>query len=667
MPAPQPTPQETPDTAPAPIPYAPGITRRSIILGFTLSVVHTCWMVYQELALLNIGEPTILTIVPTVIGIVFTLLAVNSLLKKIRPQWVFTPPELMVVFTMTTFGVLIAASKFLHYLFPIIMLPYHQAAQSGDTSRLASLPRFFAPQDASVVRPFFLGTQDFWAFFRPEIFQAWLLPLAFWGLFIFLLMWTMLCLSSLFRRQWVDRERIPFPILELPIMLAKANDAGSLFSNRFLLTGFSLTSAVISLNYLSSLYPTIPRVGMAMQDIGSGFFVSPPWSTINPLMTVWWPFAIGLCYMIPLDVAFSCWFFFLLIRLLAVLATAAGWRDVGSVHDLNQFPYFGNLAEGAWLGMFAVVMWNSRALLRQIWNMLRCREKIPGEETEAISYRTALFGAGGGFLLLALIGVLAGMRPSVALLAFSLYFIAIIVMARMYAQVALPLFCMAFFSFSAWTTTFTGTRGLLMSEKATLTTFYWFDRTYEQIQMGHQLEAMVFADRLRQSRRTMFRVMLISITVGIVVGSLTLLQIYYDRGASSARVNGDSVWLANLAWSRMDTWTASPRAVELTTMLRTAISAGIVILLAHARSLWFGFPLHPVGYLFASSFALEWGMWNIVFVTWLIKALVVRYGGLHLYRRTIPFFLGMALGDCVTQFAWGVGLSLTGVRGASPY
>lgn len=216
MPVHQPTPQETPDTATAPILYAPGITRRSIILGFTLSVVHTCWMVYQELALLNIGEPTILTIVPTVIGIVFMLLA--------------------------------------------------------------------------------------------------------------------------------------------------------------------------------------------------------------------------------------------------VLATAVGWRDVGSVHDLNQFPYFGSLAEGAWLGMFAVVMWNSRALLRQRENMLRYREKIPGEETEAISYRTALFGAGGGFLLLVLIGVLAGMRPSVALLAFSLYFIAIIVMARMYAQVALPLFCMAFFSFSAWTTTFTGTR-----------------------------------------------------------------------------------------------------------------------------------------------------------------------------------------------------------------
>jgi hypothetical protein len=95
--------------------------------------------------------------------------------------------------------------------------------------------------------------------------------------------------------------------------------------------------------------------------------------------------------------------------------------------------------------------------------------------------------------------------------------------------------------------------------------------------------------------------------------------------------------------------------------------AGIGILLTHARWLWFGFPLHPIGYLFASSFALEWGMWNVVFVTWLIKALVVRYGGLHLYRRTIPFFLGMALGDCVTQFAWGVGLSLTGARGASPY
>lgn len=102
-------------------------------------------------------------------------------------------------------------------------------------------------------------------------------------------------------------------------------------------------------------------------------------------------------------------------------------------------------------------------------------------------------------------------------------------------------------------------------------------------------------------------------------------------------------------------------------MLKMGVSALIVILLAFARNTWFGFPLHPIGYLFASSFALEWGMWNIIFVTWLIKAVVVKYGGLRVYRQSLPLFFGLALGDAVAHLVWGIALGVLGVKGASPY
>jgi hypothetical protein len=40
------------------------------------------------------------------------------------------------------------------------------------------------------------------------------------------------------------------------------------------------------------------------------------------------------------------------------------------------------------------------------------------------------------------------------------------------------------------------------------------------------------------------------------------------------------------------------------------------------------------------------------FLTWLIKLVVQRWGGSSLYRRSIPFFLGLILGDIVTQAFW---------------
>lgn len=652
---------------PAPDVPVRGISARSVLLGLVLTVVHTCWVIYEELALLHIGAPTLFTLVQTVIGILFALLVTNSLLLRVRPQWVLSPAELIVIFVMTTFGAIVSASKLLHYLFPTLLWPTYQPGLSGGAATAGYLPAFFAPQNPGLVRDFFLGKQTFWAFFRPEILLPWLPAMAFWGIFLFLLLWTMLCLSSLVRRQWIDQERIPFPIIELPLMMARANNAGTLFANRGMLLGFGITCVLLSVNYLSSLYPSIPGLKMAEYDIGAQMFVSSPWSSVNPLLTVWWPYAIGLCYLIPLDVSFSCWFFFLFIRLLVVLATAMGWRDPGSAQNTAQFPYFGNLAEGAWLGMFAVMAWNSRALPRQLWNAFRGRGKIPGEETEAIPYRMALLGAILGFAALVGIGIAAGMRPQVALLAFALYFIAIVVMTRMYAQVSLPMFCMAFFSFTSWTTTFTGTLGLTRPEGATLSSFYWFDRTYEQLPMGHHLESLVLADRLKQSKRRMVGVILLASVVGIVVGMFTLLQIFYDRGAATAQVGTDPVWLAGAAWARYTSWMDSPKPVEMAVLLRTAFSAGVVVLLTVARNAWFGFPLHPIGYLFASSFALEWGMWNVIFVTWLVKALVVRYGGLRAYRGSVPFFLGLALGDAVTHFVWGIGLGVIGARGASPY
>jgi hypothetical protein len=35
-----------------------------------------------------------------------------------------------------------------------------------------------------------------------------------------------------------------------------------------------------------------------------------------------------------------------------------------------------------------------------------------------------------------------------------------------------------------------------------------------------------------------------------------------------------------------------------------------------------------------------------------VKVLVQRYGGSALYRRSIPFFVGLIVGDIVIQAAW---------------
>jgi hypothetical protein len=35
-----------------------------------------------------------------------------------------------------------------------------------------------------------------------------------------------------------------------------------------------------------------------------------------------------------------------------------------------------------------------------------------------------------------------------------------------------------------------------------------------------------------------------------------------------------------------------------------------------------------------------------------LKTVVLRYGGMRLYRRTLPFFLGLILGDYIVPGLW---------------
>ena len=62
-------------------------------------------------------------------------------------------------------------------------------------------------------------------------------------------------------------------------------------------------------------------------------------------------------------------------------------------------------------------------------------------------------------------------------------------------------------------------------------------------------------------------------------------------------------------------------------------------------------PLHPLG------LAITWSGMTVhsilsVFITWSIKAIVLKAGGVLMYRRTIPFFLGLMMG-----YALNVGIS----------
>jgi hypothetical protein len=66
---------------------------------------------------------------------------------------------------------------------------------------------------------------------------------------------------------------------------------------------------------------------------------------------------------------------------------------------------------------------------------------------------------------------------------------------------------------------------------------------------------------------------------------------------------------------------------------------------------YLGFGLHPIGFLGASVAATHM-LWFSMFLGWLFKSLVLRYGGMRLYAAMLPFFLGLIVGDALNAVLW---------------
>ena len=63
------------------------------------------------------------------------------------------------------------------------------------------------------------------------------------------------------------------------------------------------------------------------------YFTEPPWNGVGDVRISFYPFAIGIGFLIPLDLLFSCWVFYWFYKIELIVGRAMGWRN------LPRFPY----------------------------------------------------------------------------------------------------------------------------------------------------------------------------------------------------------------------------------------------------------------------------------------------------------------------------------------
>ena len=84
----------------------------------------------------------------------------------------------------------------------------------------------------------------------------------------------------------------------------------------------------------------------------------------------------------------------------------------------------------------------------------------------------------------------------------------------------------------------------------------------------------------------------------------------------------------------------------------------LLLMLGRLRFIWW--PFHPIGYALSGSWQMNWG-WGSFFLVWLIKWIILKWSGIHGYRKATTYFLGLLMGEIFIGGTWamiGLGFKL---------
>jgi len=205
-----------------------------------------------------------------------------------------------------------------------------------------------------------------------------------------------------------------------------------------------------------------------------------------------------------------------------------------------------------------------------------------------------------------------------------------------------------------------GSRNFDPSSLTIMSMYYWFNRCYRNHPMPNQLESFKMAETTRIGNQGLLLAMLIATIVGITATFWANLDITYRNGAI-AKAGGFKSWLGWESFNRLQRWLHNPSSPNVTGITFMGIGALATFFMMFMRMRFFWWPFHPAGYALAISFAMDY-FWFAFFVSWLIKWIILRHGGISAHQKAVPFFLGLILGDYVTGSIWAIIGPIAGIR-----
>lgn len=581
------------------------------------------------------------------------LLLVNPALSRMRPTWALRSGELVVVFVMMHLANVSPCMA--NYWVPMLIGPFYYASPENEWAQLIHpwFPDWVAPHDPRAILQFFEGSGT-----EAIPWGVWVGPLLAWlPLFVALHVST-LCLTVILRRQWMEHDRLIYPLVQVPLAMLEEDEHGRpgrvFFRSWPKWFGFALPVAVGTVQALHMHFPFVPGIELSTS-------ISLFRNTLN--VPIHFSFAtLGFFFLLNREVSFGLWVFSLLNMvqrgIYGVLGVGIADEPALSVWSYT-IPSLVHQSMGAMIALVLGSLWIGREHLRAVLRKAITGDPAIDDSDEVLSYRWAVLG------LVASLGVmfawllLSGIPLLGALVFLFFAFVVFIAVSRVVAEGGVAVFYLPLVApdaaVSAVGTSVFGAAGLV----GLVFTRVWANDTFAGFLMPQGAQGLKLGEGVRRRRPWLFLAMLAAILASLAGGLWMLLRLSYTHGAINLS-QSHFIWLAQYVYEYAAARISDPVGPSWEGWGHTGVGAIVMGLLMAARRFWAWWPLHPLGFPVSSVFS--WMTVNAL-LAWLVKGVILKYGGPQLYRGVRPFFIGMILGQFVIYGVFWIVDGFTGMSG----
>ena len=591
-------------------------------------------------------------------------LGVNGILRLVRRAWMLRQSELMLVWCMMIVASTVPASGLMRsFLSAMPAAPYLSQRTDlfweDDVLEVAP-PGILLSNDpkSPAAKRFFEGTPRGEPVRVP--WDQWTRTLVTWGIYIWLFYLATFFLCGILRKQWVESERLMFPVARVPLDFTEGSREGRLLSSSTRSRAFLIGAMVTIVFGLIRLAPLLSGA-----DVG--------WRVVVPFWTVFsetalnyvnvsdgkiYPLAIGFAFLVPSDVSLSIWVFYVFMCVQIIIAHATGRPLEGG----RSGPFLQWQQSGAFLALTSGMLYMAR---RHLWAVLKSAFGRPGGadgSSEPIGYPLAFWG-----LLLSVGGLVAwnmyfGLSALAAIGMIGLMFSIVLVHSRMVSQGGL------FFTQHSWGPgwflhgitggrIFSGAGALAATLESTIMT-----GDCRELLAPHAMNSLRIWSVFQKRRRLFLPIMMVTLAVALVAATYSSLRwVYYDRGALNTPIGSSHVYHRINTFNGVHMMISKPwqQGQPKWGGLATGV-AGMTALMV-LRGTFYWWPINALGFATAMSWCTR-ELWFSFLLGWLAKMLILKFGGGQTLRGGRQFFLGVIIGESLVIGGSTLMSLLTGVR-----